>query len=112
MRRRKNLIPLTLDNLAAELPRGRAYTIEHLFMLFDGSQQAIEEVVETAVAAGSMHASQEVRGFRRTYWLPAAPPSPLIATRRMQASEAMGELRGYGESLRGFMALCMAARRA
>lgn len=110
MRRRKNLIPLTIDNLAAELPRGRAYTVEHLSMIFAGSPAAIEEVVETAVAGGRLYASQEVRGFRRTYWVPNEPAHD-VATRRTQYAEGKGELRGYAEGLRSFMALCMAARR-
>ncbi|MBR8409815.1 hypothetical protein [Burkholderia cenocepacia] len=107
MRRRKHLIPLTLENLVNEIPRDRAYTAEHLSMLFAGSPAAIEEVAETAVARGHLCASLVVRGFRRTFWVPA-DADPLVATRRMQPAEARGEL---AYDLMSLARLAMAARR-
>lgn len=111
MRRRKNLIPLTLDNVTA-LPGGRAYTVEHLAMIFDGTPAEVEAICREAVEQQRMCISPEIRGFRRTYWVPAEEPSNLVATKRTQAAEMAGELRGYVESLRRFSALCMAIRRA
>ncbi|UUX38870.1 hypothetical protein NTJ56_08725 [Burkholderia contaminans] len=108
MRRRKHLIPLTLENLINEIPRDRAYTAEHLAMIFAGSPAAVEEVAETAVARGQLCASQEVRGFRRTFWVPVAP-SPFVATRRTQPAEARGEL---AYDLMDFARLALAARRS
>lgn len=107
MRRRKNLIPLTLENLIAEIPRDRACTAEHLSMLFAGSPAAIEEVAETAVACGQLAGSLVVRGFRRTYWVPQ-PAGPLVATRRMQPAESQGEL---SYDLMSLARLALAARR-
>ncbi|KVN72799.1 hypothetical protein WT15_27365 [Burkholderia stagnalis] len=107
MRRRKHLIPLTLENLINEIPRDRAYTAEHLAMIFAGSPAAVEEVAETAVARGQLCASLVVRGFRRTFWVPTAA-GPHVATRRMQPAESRGDL---DYDLMGFARLALAARR-
>lgn len=108
MRRRKHLIPLTLENLITEIPPGRAFTVEHLSMLFTGSPAAIEEIAETAVAQGHLCGSLVVRGFRRTYWVPRAP-APDVATRRTQPAEVSGTL---FYDLMSLARLAMSARRS
>lgn len=108
MRRRKILAPLSLESLSTTLTPGRAYTIEALCLIFDASPKAIADTLATAVAAGTVHASREVRGFRRMYWTPVEP-DPRVATRRWQAGDMRGVLTGY--DLTSHARLAMAARR-
>lgn len=81
MRPRKTLLPLTLDNLTEELEPGRPYTVEALACIFDASRHSLLEVLETATAAGTIHASRPVRGFRRTYWVSAKVDSSVAGPR-------------------------------
>lgn len=108
MRARKNPLPLTLDNVLCTLKPGRPYSVESIALMFGASPQAVDEIVSTALAAGTMNASRKVRGFRRTFWVPIAP-DPLAATRRWQAGDMRGELVGY--DLMRLPRLCMAVRR-
>lgn len=105
MRPRKTLLTLTLENLTTELEPGRAYTADALCMIFAASKHAMHEVLETAVAAGSMHASKPRRGFRRTYWV----PYPNIE--RSRPSLMTTELQGHTERIFSFARLCMAGPR-
>lgn len=105
MRPRKTLLPLTLDNLTHELEPGRAYTADALCMIFDGSKHAMHEVLETAVAAGSMMASKPRRGFRRTYWV------PYQTIERSRPALMTTELTGHTERIFSFVRLCMAGPR-
>jgi hypothetical protein len=108
MRRRKTLAPLSIESLSTTLTPGRAYTVEALCLIFDASPQAIADTLETAVASGVMLASREVRGFRRTFWMPI-PPDPRMTTRRWQPGDVKGTLEGY--DLMSLARLAMTARR-
>jgi hypothetical protein len=103
MRRRKHLMPLTLDSLRTHMAPGRSYTSVMLACIFDGSPAAIADMLETLSAAGDIRshiAYRETRPERRRYWI--APPKRLTPAER-------GELRGY--DLMRFPRLAMASRR-
>jgi hypothetical protein len=108
MRRRKNLMPLTLDSLSAGLKPGRPYTEDAFPLIFDASPAAISQTIQTALAMGKLHASRQMQGFRRTYWIPVEP-NPNVTTRRWQPGDMHGQLTGY--DLMGFARLAMASRR-
>ena len=111
MRPRKTLIPLSLDNLQHELEPGRAYSAEALCCMFDASPAALREVLDTAIAAGTIQASRAIRGFRRTYWVPAVEHGTGVAGRRWQPNVMTGELVGYTDAIRRLIDLRMASRR-
>lgn len=103
MRPRKNRLVLTLDTLRDHMSPGRSYTAAILACVFDGSPDAIVQMLETLCAAGevrSMIAYRETRPERRRYWI--APPKRMTYADR-------SELRSY--DLMRFPRLAMASRR-
>jgi hypothetical protein len=115
MRRHKNLLPLTLESVAALMIPGKSYTAAKLSCLFDGSPSAITCVLSTLIAFGVVSSQLADKGRRldrredrRIYWIPFHS-LPNIAERRQQPAETFGELRGY--DLASFQRLCMATRR-
>lgn len=108
MRPRKQLIPLSLDALTTALPPGRAYTINALHLMVEGTPDELSALLRQAVEAGRVCASIEIRGFRRTYWIPAAT-APGVAERRWQPADMRGSLNGY--DLMSLARLALAARR-
>ncbi len=103
MRPRKVKLILSLDTLRDHMSPGRSYTAAILACVFDGSPDAISQMLETLRAAGdlrSMIAYRETRPERRRYWI--APP------KRMTHAERT-ELRSY--DLMRFPRLAMTARR-
>lgn len=108
MRRRKVLVPLTLDALRSIMAPGKTYTASVLACIFDGSPAAITELLQTLVASGHAQSMREPRQLecRRMFWI---VDRSTLAERRIAPSEIPGELRGY--DLMRHQRLCMASRR-
>lgn len=107
MRPRKNRLVLTLDTLRDHMSPGRSYTAAILACVFDGSPDAIVQMLETLCAAGGIVSAapncgrkRDLRKDRRRYWI--APPRRLTYADRT-------ELLKY--DLLRFSRLAMAARR-
>lgn len=115
MRRRKNLLSLSSDSLAAFMVPGKTYTVSMLSWIFDGTPADIAAILKALEAAGRVESAPPCAGrcpdhreTRRLFWMPASRRAN-VAERRTAAAEVRGELANY--DLLSHQRLCMASRR-
>jgi hypothetical protein len=105
MRARKVRLPLTLECLLATLVPGKPYTPQCLALLYEGSAEDVERVLQAGHATGAMGMTGVSREHRAPrYWV-RVDYQPNMAGPRTQPAHMTGQLVGYD-----LMALAKLAR--